>query len=569
MIKLKDILTELSAIDKYYKNNPEKLINFDGELSFDSVTQDIIDYIVASGEIEASDGYTDTLKQLEKKLSSKYDSKIKIRYGNTRDIIYTVYRHSKTAFKSNDNSISFILNNWKNITDEVAKAYKSYSDAESYEENSKVIDELLNDKDLKEYVRLSILKTYRVEMAIQKMATRAGMTLGAFLKAVEEIKRLQSKSYQRMSAAHKKVIKALTVDKNNLPKTIWRGFFFDGAKIKNKTTFLKKWAEGNKPKVAFTKETSWSKSKQTAIEFMMDQDRVKGREDGFHILIRYDNPTYEDIAADLSNFTLSQFYNQREVMLNTSAKEYTVEKVIPYEKWEKDKESEYSKYRSTNDGEFGSGTWGLRKVDLIGNVFRANKANLKQSEKVEVVNIINKQLKDVSRKYTSNFSEYLLDVAKEAKFPLVLFTVRELDLGYKLGKIAGVKYGSATVEDREFSEDTSRTTYKLPSDGETIKKILSPLNSLISQESPEQKSLVPEDFEIKVTVTQTQASFYKFAFNVNVDEVLSYTGENDSKYVKEAIESLSTFVIPKIKEYLNTEFKSDMKKINVNVTITS
>ena len=62
-------------------------------------------------------------------------------------------------------------------------------------------------------------------------------------------------------------------------------------------------------------------------------------------------------------------------------------------------------------------------------------------------------MKDVDRKYTSNFSEYLLDVAKEAKFPLVLFTVRELDLGYKFAKIAGSKYGSAEVSEREFSED--------------------------------------------------------------------------------------------------------------------
>lgn len=558
-MKLKNILIELSAVSKYYKNNPEKLVKFDGTPS--AAAQDFISYLKNSNEIQKVINKNSELrsKALDA-LTQKYTKTLKINPKNLKDlIVYEMTWNAKKyydAYSSSTNPISNIFSNW----DKIVSKTREYAEGRVDKANVDKLNEFFSDKDLKEVVRRSALNDVYVNLIVKKMANSVGLTVNAFMEACGEIKRLQSMSYQKMKSDHKAVIKALTVDKGDLPKVIWRGIFFDGAKITDREKFLKKWKEGNKPGVASKKETSWSKSKDTAISFMTDQSKVKDPENGFYVLLRYDNPTYDDVAADLTNFEFSNFYNQREVMLNSSAKSYVVEKLIPYEAVDYSKSS-YYKYQQKNIKEPMSGMFGYGKREFLQNIFKASKTNMTNVEKDIVNDIIGMTLGEVNKKYGTGYSSDFVEDAKNTPFSLCKFYT---EYSYNISQAANAALENYktksyspdgyTVDEVKYGDEKISIKLRLKTIG--IKTALKQAGIDSNEED--------SDFYAVINMTHISSSFYRFKFEIDV-ALKNDSKEKSSSKIKDASTLISNFFIPKFKKNVKKYFEEQSSMSSVQV----
>ena len=148
-------------------------------------------------------------------------------------------------------------------------------------------------------------------------------------KLLDIIRLMTSKSYQRLDARAIPLLRQMTVIPSRLPRYVYRGLYYDGAKIKDREKWLEKWAPGSHPRERYGKASSWSVDQATAVDFMMAQDNVKDQKTGFHVLIRYDlSKDNSVVVADLRNIYANEFWNQQELLLSKDAIDYEVVRVF-------------------------------------------------------------------------------------------------------------------------------------------------------------------------------------------------------------------------------------------------
>lgn len=383
-------LTEKNALQAYFSEHPEKVREFG--ISSDVSWRDVANQIFRTNPI--NDKYYQLLTKFEEKYPWSFKS---------------IYLHlGAGAF---DRVLSF--------SDPLELFKKGYS--YEYSKNPKDFDDYFNklakDPDLRKLRSLYDKKSDYAEIKFKQLANQYGINLRDLAFGFNEIIRMQSSSYQKLKPSSYALLKAMTVVPSQLPSVIYRGFFYDGAKIKDQDKFLKQWAVGNSPKVKLGKPTSWSSSKSVAIGFMKNQDKVKNAEDGYHVLLKIKNPTEDEVIGDLRNFEFSRFWNQQEIIISPEVTRYTVEELLPYQEYN----APDNKYRDLEKSNMrpGAGSWGRNKNELLMDIFNLSKYDISLNTKIDY-----KEIKDltigelIKRKMLS--SEYFDDEYKSKHVKLLL-----------------------------------------------------------------------------------------------------------------------------------------------------
>ena len=190
-----------------------------------------------------------------------------------------------------------------------------------------------------------------------KMLLKVGLSQRDVEIAMSHISTWTSMSRKRLKPEVFPLLQKLSVDSSKLPKYVYRGIFYDGAKIKDLVKWSKKWYPGAKPGVSQGKATSFSIDRGTAASFMTDQDFIKDRKGGYYMLLKWKvNP--DQVVADLRNLPVDHsFWNQQEIIVSPKAKDYEVDVMIPGE------EGDDALREFTNSIKGGAGAWGTTKAD--------------------------------------------------------------------------------------------------------------------------------------------------------------------------------------------------------------
>jgi hypothetical protein len=185
----------------------------------------------------------------------------------------------------------------------------------------------------KSYIKEAEYLSNQNELKAKKIAKKKNVEWESFQNIIAWVDYYRDGSYRKIPKEIFNPLQYLTVDPNNLPKTIYRGLFYDGAKIKDQEKFKQKWYKGSMPKEALRKATSWTTNIEVAKSFMTSQDNVKDEENGYHVMLKYDVQNAEDLIADFRNWEWMTFWNQQEILLSPSVKGYEVMEIFPKGEW--------------------------------------------------------------------------------------------------------------------------------------------------------------------------------------------------------------------------------------------
>ena len=192
----------------------------------------------------------------------------------------------------------------------------------------------------------------------EKEFMKLGLSTNDVQVAMTYVKEWTSMSRKKLDPSVWPLLQKISVDDSLLPQYLYRGIFYDGAKIKDPVKWKEKWYPGAKPGASQGKATSWTVDRGTAAEFMTDQDFIKDRENGYYMLLKWKvDPKL--VIADLRNLPVDHtFWNQQEIIVSPEARDYEVDTMIPgsegYDGWRA--------FVKSNKG--GQGAYGQTKADF-------------------------------------------------------------------------------------------------------------------------------------------------------------------------------------------------------------
>lgn len=513
---------EKSKILDYYEKNPEKLLK--GLDSFSNYSYDVVDsdtyrkifnLITHGGNFpenldtrELQNEFTNKILKLYPKVKNKFPDIFKSEEDFKRisleELLY--YAPSKEKFK-------LLYKERFKIFKENIPEVQEYLQSIGYED---LIEDYYKRYATKENARMNYMSS-----KIKKISAFCGLKPHDFLRGVAEILRMQSSSYQRPKSELYPILQYLTVVKSKLPKVIYRGFFYDGAKIKDREKFLSKWYKGSKPGESFSKPTSWSTSRSVAVAFMDNQDRVKDSDGGFHIIVKLENPTVEEVIADYRNFKYSGYYNQLELLINSGIKRYVVDEILPG-----GDRSKFWDYRTSNTKSFASASGssltslGLSLFDLGSN-----------STDFSIDDLINiGQMKEILLKDFSGKSRlYVQSGFQNCLLPVVLFYINILH--YFPNSFDTVSKNKNTIEfnfsARSLNELIHRMSEQMTQDTSGLKQLAFEKYSDDSLVSMELKLLSNElrNFRFSLKIKET-SNLKKYKITGDIDLFIETLKDN-------------------------------------------
>jgi len=297
----------------------------------------------------------------------------------------------------------------------------------------------------------------RFEKAMYKL----GLNPNSVRAALDWVKYYTAGSYRKIDPEAFDALQQITVDASRLPKYIYRGFFFDGAKIKDREKFIQKWKEGSMPKSGLRKATSWSGDKGTAVSFMTDQDRVKNADEGFHVLLKW-KVRPESLIADLRNLPADYgFWNQHEFIVHPDVKDYVVDKLIPFERADTSggiaayDKLPFTKFSRSVKG--GVGGFGQSKGDTLTSFLFNPYDKYGRDEKIAYKQLLSLTTKDAIRKFNvfSNMNNWWKRQYGDLAFPLAAIWRQIQPMGRKDVAIHIDKVISPTEATLKFYVDPS------------------------------------------------------------------------------------------------------------------
>jgi hypothetical protein len=198
------------------------------------------------------------------------------------------------------------------------------------------------------------------QKAFTNQLMKLGLSSSDLAVAMSHVTNWTSMSRKKLPPEVWPLLQKISVDSTELPKYVYRGIFFDGAKIKDRAKFMKLWQAGSSPGASQGKATSWSVDRGTAAEFMDAQDFIKDQKGGFFVLLRWPvNSKF--VIADLRNLPVDHtFWNQQELIVDPAARDYEVDTIIPG-----DSEDALKKFKDSIKG--GQGGYGRSKADFVVN----------------------------------------------------------------------------------------------------------------------------------------------------------------------------------------------------------
>jgi hypothetical protein len=192
----------------------------------------------------------------------------------------------------------------------------------------------------------------------EKDLMKLGLSVDDVEIAMSYVKEWTSMSRKKLDPSVWPLLQKISVDPAILPKYLYRGIFYDGAKIKDLVKWSKQWYPGSKPGVSQGKVTSWSIDRGTASSFMIDQDFIKDKENGYYMLLKWEVDP-EMVIADLRNLPVDhKYWNQQEIIVSPKAKNYEIDTMIPG----KEGYEGYRKFIAENPG--GQGATGKTKSEM-------------------------------------------------------------------------------------------------------------------------------------------------------------------------------------------------------------
>lgn len=257
---------------------------------------------------------------------------------------------------------------------------------------------------------------------VTKKAQQIGLSSHDYRTVMEWIDHFTSMSGKKIPKEIWPALRKLTVNPNSLPKVVYRGIFYDGAKIKDPAKWAKKWYEGSHPKLRNRKATSWSTSIAVATHFMDAQDMVKNKETGYAMLLKYEINDPDLVIADMRNLPENTFWSQQEILLSPDAIDYEVMKMIPYKEGKWDKTALY-KFQKKHGKPFAGGHGSKRSEMLKRGFFEINNLEISANLKEQWRTYKDKTAKEVKKleKMRSHWNENIEEVVENTLFPLYSF----------------------------------------------------------------------------------------------------------------------------------------------------
>jgi hypothetical protein len=279
-----------------------------------------------------------------------------------------------------------------------------------------------NYEEIREQIRRTRVALDNIKDSEENRLKNNLMKMGLSLKDVEiamsYITDWTSMSQKRLDPSVWPLLKKLSVDPSRLPKTIYRGMFIDGVKIKNREEFMEQWSPGSKPGASLRKATSWSVDRGTAAEFMSDQDNIKDQPGGFYVLLRWDVDPSE-VVADLRNLPVDhKFWNQQEIIISPKVKDYVVDTIIPGK-------DGYDTYRSfVKSIKSGQGGYGHTRSEFARNFLNTPYETLSPEHRIEFKRVAKMTVGEFKEVYPGS---RINDEWDEVAMPLLNFVTRYMN----------------------------------------------------------------------------------------------------------------------------------------------
>jgi len=250
----------------------------------------------------------------------------------------------------------------------------------------------------------NVIKNY-ITNSIEEIERLTGIDEKTLLDGFKWIIRFRESAKRTIDKSLYPFLQMLTIkNKTQLPKKIYRGIFLDGDKFNKMTTKEQdKYVVGGYVKLNNLKATSWSSSKDLAIDFMSPQDNIKNINDGYKILLSYTIEDINDIVADFRVFPSMKFFNQQELLLSPKVKVGKIEMI----------EKNGVEVKTMN--RFGDNSFSYTITDYIKNIINVSRFNLSKNELIEIKKYIKKPLgetildfPEISRKLNMKYEELVL-----------------------------------------------------------------------------------------------------------------------------------------------------------------
>jgi len=423
MISLVKLLQEIRLLEKnktvdFFRKNPRALKYFSMPDAPGETTWDLRSFPMSGEDVDTSDPNQayDAIAQLDPSNDFLKTLKTDIVSYNREDLLLGIEKSS-----SYEEFLQRYGDLWytRRRTDTGEEDWKDWADHATMTRLWKQIKRIAKSfADRREGTKNIQYK--RFEKAMYKL----GLSPSSVGQALDWVKYYTGGSYRKISPEVYDALQQITVDPSRLPKYIYRGFFFDGAKIKDREKFIQKWKEGSMPKAGLRKATSWSGDKGTAVSFMTDQDRVKNVDEGFHVLLKW-KVRPESVVADLRNLPADYgFWNQHEFIVHPNVKDYVVDKLIPYERASggaglaRYDNQPYTKFARSVKG--GVGGFGQSKGDTLTSFLFNPYDKYNRDEKIAYKQLLSLTTKDAVRKFNvfSNMNSWWKRQYSDLAFPL-------------------------------------------------------------------------------------------------------------------------------------------------------
>ena len=522
-LKSPGVLLERNAAVEFFRKNPKLLSNIAQELkiepkkdsefisSFDNrKSDDIIKYKLHSKAVSYMDRISGSDTILGR--SQSYGSII---IGDDSNK-YDKFRSNILDSKSFDEFIAR-----RDITDDRYRWY--YLPGET--DNSRYSIDTEPFKSFLDWIKKHWSNIFKILQWYEASTKRVGNTLGKRYEKIfnqiglsyTDVETAMSYILDYTSASRKKIapevfplLQKLSVDKTKLPKYVYRGLFYDGAKVTDREKFLSKWKEGSKPMVKQSKATSWSADRNTAIQFMDSQDFIKDIKNGYYVLLRY-KVDPDMVVADLRNLPIShRYWNQQELLISPDAKDYEIDTMIPGD-------VDTDVFRAFQNTKGGQTAWGQTKQDFALNFLKAPYDNISTGDRIEFKSLIKLTAGEFKKKYPgSELDRYTganANVLLKLSVPMYLMS----DAGVKITKVHNSKFA-----DIEFD----MTMNRIDMFGNYKKS-----NALIKAAGYDNKG--SSNYDIKLSggyIKQLTDDYYNLKFDIKLPDKFELV-KSDSDYI--------------------------------------
>ena len=249
--------------------------------------------------------------------------------------------------------------------------------------------------------------------------------------AMSHITDWTSMSRKKLDPSVWPLLQKISVDPSSLPKTVYRGIYIDGAKIKDEAKFLSKWKQGSKPGESQKKATSWSVDRGTAAGFMQPQDFIKDLGGGYFVLLKW-TVDPKKVIADLRNLPVDhKFWNQQELIVSPDAQDYEVDTIFS----PLDRKHGYEDFLKTIKG--GQGAHGKTKSMFAANFMITPYETLSPNQRIEFKRINKMTVKEFISEYPAGASLFPKnsDMNYDVAMPLWTYIQRNLRVtGFQIVK---------------------------------------------------------------------------------------------------------------------------------------